>query len=787
MAASNYTALLNTQEQPKEFGVIVEYLHKCLLAYALLSTSPSPQSLITEVFLSAVISTRARSKQLTVEFNLFQATLVLTKEDFVVSLGLSDIPPTPQTFSTPTSAQLLTMFKEMGYKFEDEQEPCLSRIWKSCLPTPWHFLRSVLTRCLFGSVGGRSKGKTDLWILMYGLFYDINVDYTSILWEDFLNFLPASKNKFLIHHPCWWSIIIYDAIHNSNLAPGWIPEGPKPHFSCMTPYQIRTTSESGSSQPIIIPDSILTKLDENSDSLCSYQKYIQGIISPPKKKRNHSDHASKKSAKNKKSKSISLFHAPSDYDKPSSLALVSPAHVQSVLESPNHHGSLDYDSLKDDNQDDDKQSEPENIPQDSLVQDNPDDDTPMRTIDIPSSEGLIVDDETNDMSIVLYSILSARTFTIDLDDYSPPTLKESQEKDVNEPNLSSFSQDPLQDDSTPKDTNEDNTIETEPARIRLTAQMVADGIVEIRFHTSSHSEYLQNFQEYLECMEENMCILNEKTEAWVKTLQVTIEYFEGTTAYIKGKVARNMRRIETLDQKIHNTIEACLSPMNQKIDDFIQSLSNLESVYEAKLDHMQNHVTAQDRYISTLEKSIAELSKASASSSTSPFQAFSEQVQCHLDSLSSDIANLSKSNYEKINSSSGDISSLQKTVQLLVDEVKAIKQQSSSSDLCALQQKVASTDSKLDLILANLYGSNERLPEPEGGKAQHNKAMLAEKEKELIHQQGIKDPSLKVPRRKDVQFSKPLIVSEPTTQSKLSHSDPNDRGKQKIYSNLKRN
>ncbi|CAI9274646.1 unnamed protein product [Lactuca saligna] len=188
--------------------------------------------------------------------------------------------------------------------------------------------------------------------------------------------------------------------------------------------------------------------------------------------------------------------------------------------------------------------------------------------------------------------------------------------------------------------------------------MVADGIQQIQFHTSPHSEYLQNFQEYLECMEENMCILNETTQAWVKKLQVTIEDFEGTTAYIKGQVARNMWRIKTLDQKIHNTFE--------------------------------------DRYISTIEKSITELSKASVSSSTSPFQEFSEQVQCELDSLRYDIANLSKSNFEKVNSSSRDISSLQKTV--------------------------ASTDSKLDLILAKLSGSNEWPHESEGEKVNKTKS-----------------------------------------------------------------
>ncbi|CAH1432992.1 unnamed protein product [Lactuca virosa] len=192
------------------------------------------------------------------------------------------------------------MFKEIGYKFEEKVEQNLSRIKKALIPTPWHFLSSVLTRCLFGSVGGRSRGKTDLWIVMYGLFYDINVDYVSILWEDFLTFLPALNNKFLIHHPRWWSIIIHDVINNSNLTPEEIPKGPLPLFLHMSPYQIRTASESEFSHPVMIPVVILAKLGENSVSLCSYQKYIKGTTSSPKRKRKHSDHASKKSTKKKK-------------------------------------------------------------------------------------------------------------------------------------------------------------------------------------------------------------------------------------------------------------------------------------------------------------------------------------------------------------------------------------------------------------------------------------------------------------------------------------------------------
>ncbi|CAI9268285.1 unnamed protein product [Lactuca saligna] len=121
MAASNYTALLNTQDQPKEIGVIVKYLKKFPLAYAVLSSSLTLQSLISKVFQSTVISTRARSKQLDVEFDLFQAALVLNKEEFAVTLGLSEFSPKRHTFFTPTSAQLLITFKETGYKFEDEK------------------------------------------------------------------------------------------------------------------------------------------------------------------------------------------------------------------------------------------------------------------------------------------------------------------------------------------------------------------------------------------------------------------------------------------------------------------------------------------------------------------------------------------------------------------------------------------------------------------------------------------------------------------------------------------
>ncbi|CAH1415952.1 unnamed protein product [Lactuca virosa] len=62
---------------------------------------------------------------------------------------------------------------------------------------------------------------------------------------------------------------------------------------------------------------------------------------------------------------------------------------------------------------------------------------------------------------------------------------------------------------------------------------------------------------------------------------------------------------------------------------------------------------------------------------------------------------------------------------------------------------------------------------------------MEEKEKELVRQQGIKDPTIKVPRRKDFYITKPDTISEPIAQPNFPQTDPKDRGKQKIVFWLK--
>lgn len=65
-------------------------------------------------------------------------------------------------------------------------------------------------------------------------------------------------------------------------------------------------------------------------------------------------------------------------------------------------------------------------------------------------------------------------------------------------------------------------------------------------------------------------------------------------------------------------------------------------------------------------------------------------------------------------------------------------------------------------------------------KAHQNRTKIVEKEKELVRQQGIKDPTLKLLRRKIISVTKSVSILEPIVQPKLHQIDPKDRGKKKV-------
>lgn len=115
--------------------------------------------------------------------------------------------------------------------------------------------------------------------------------------------------------------------------------------------------------------------------------------------------------------------------------------------------------------------------------DDQDEDIPMQAVDMPPSNGLIVNDEPTNMSIVMYNKVSTRVFDIDLDDYSRFLQKETQDN-VNIDEANNLSPQPHTRDAENTQVDTDKAhIPTSPKsskpgleRMKLNAQMIAERI-----------------------------------------------------------------------------------------------------------------------------------------------------------------------------------------------------------------------------------------------------------------------------------------------------------------------
>lgn len=102
----------------------------------------------------------------------------VTKRQFapIVKLSYSG------SFYEVTNEHIAYMFNEMSH-----QPPLttISHFRKSAFPYVWNFLFSIFLRCLNGHSSGIDKEKLEVYAMIAGLYYDLNVDYVTQLWEEY--------------------------------------------------------------------------------------------------------------------------------------------------------------------------------------------------------------------------------------------------------------------------------------------------------------------------------------------------------------------------------------------------------------------------------------------------------------------------------------------------------------------------------------------------------------------------------------------------------------------------
>ena len=124
-----------------------------------------------------------------ITFNLVNNKRVkLSKNLFVEFLEIPNNPP----FVKPVNSQIIHMFNEMGHQPELEK---ISDFRKSGLPCIWNFLFGMFLRCLTGRSVGLDRGRVEVYSMVMGIYYDINVDYATQLWKEFVKSLENTNSE----------------------------------------------------------------------------------------------------------------------------------------------------------------------------------------------------------------------------------------------------------------------------------------------------------------------------------------------------------------------------------------------------------------------------------------------------------------------------------------------------------------------------------------------------------------------------------------------------------------
>ncbi|CAI9292285.1 unnamed protein product [Lactuca saligna] len=90
--------------------------------------------------------------------------------------------PNTGPFYEVTNDQVIHMFNEMGHQTPFTR---INQFKKRSSPDIWNFLFGIFLHCLTSRSDGLDKAELEIYALIVGLYYDLNVDYVSQLWEEF--------------------------------------------------------------------------------------------------------------------------------------------------------------------------------------------------------------------------------------------------------------------------------------------------------------------------------------------------------------------------------------------------------------------------------------------------------------------------------------------------------------------------------------------------------------------------------------------------------------------------
>nr|GEW40229.1 retrovirus-related Pol polyprotein from transposon TNT 1-94 [Tanacetum cinerariifolium] len=115
--------------------------------------------------------------------------------------------PGQKFMDSPFEEEILAFIKKLGYYGNMKS---LSDSKVETVPQPWRTFRTIINKCLSGKVTGNDLLRLSQAQIIWGMYYQKNVDYVYLLWEDLVYQIEnkeAKKNKDM-YYPRFTKVII---------------------------------------------------------------------------------------------------------------------------------------------------------------------------------------------------------------------------------------------------------------------------------------------------------------------------------------------------------------------------------------------------------------------------------------------------------------------------------------------------------------------------------------------------------------------------------------------------
>ncbi|KAI3505775.1 hypothetical protein L1887_28011 [Cichorium endivia] len=254
---------------PKPIDALVECMKRSVLGYALTCTPIIPATLVHRAHYTSQDLFGSDNQVKSVFYEAIDSKgnikkVQLTKEKFAEALCLPIY--NSKEMVVPSADQLVTMFNEMGY------EPLLESIStfkKNQLPDLWGYFFSIFLRCLSGRTSGVDSASVAFQGLLFGIYYDVKVDFASIMWADFCSHINHSLKGTEISNARFWAIVVH--AHYQQI--GYISD-PSLTEMRFTPVAIPVLDEKPDMFCAQIPEVMLSKVSTDCVEVNNYCKTL---------------------------------------------------------------------------------------------------------------------------------------------------------------------------------------------------------------------------------------------------------------------------------------------------------------------------------------------------------------------------------------------------------------------------------------------------------------------------------------------------------------------------------